>query len=486
MHLEPTGARHEPFWDALFSPESIAVIGANDTLGSWGSDAIRAAIAFSGTSPERRAYAVNPNQPQILGTTTYPTVLDIPGPVDLAIIVVRASLVPAVMTQCVQKGIRAAVVISAGFAETDAAGVTLEAEVVGIARQGGLRFVGPNCIGHADSSTKVSALGVAGRTPPGPLALLSQSGTVSAGIMGTAASLGIGLSKFVSTGNEADLHFEDYLEFLAGDPQTRLIAAYVEGLREGRRFFNLARQTTLTKPIILIKAGGTEGAGQAARSHTGALAGSDIIHSAAFRQTGVIRVSDEEELADIALALLTQPLPRGNRVGILTIGGGFGVLTAEACEREGLQIAPLQPVTLTRLDDVLPPRWSHGNPIDMVGVKSLDEFPTILACLRSMVDDDNLESVVALVANRNYAGDQFKAAMAESELALQSLAASARQKGKPLILVRRSMLQSNGENEAPSLDYQKRLAEYPNPRRAARALGHLVRHSRYVSAAGSQ
>jgi acetyltransferase len=476
----PPGPPPAEFWDALFAPHSIAVVGANDTLGSWGSDAVKAALSFTRAAPGRRAYPVNPNQQQVLGTTAYPSLLEIPGPVDLAIIVVRASLVPGIMLQCVQKGVRAAVVISAGFAETDAAGAALEAEVVATARRGNIRFVGPNCIGHADLLTRVSALGVVGRAPPGPLALISQSGTVSSSIMGTAASLGIGISKFVSTGNEADVHLEDYLEYLSDDPQTRLVAAYVEGLREGRRFFDLARKTTATKPIVLIKAGGTAGASQAARSHTGALAGSDVIYSAAFRQTGVLRVDDEEELADVALALLTQPLPTGRRVGILTIGGGFGVMTAEACEREGLEIAPLQDRTLAALDDVLPPRWSHGNPVDMVGVKSMGEFPTILACLRAMVDDDNLDSILALVANRDYAGDQLRAAAAESEISLQAVGQSAREKGKPLLLVRRAMLRPPGDG-APPVDYLKRLAEYANPRRAARALGHLVRYSRYVA-----
>jgi acyl-CoA synthetase (NDP forming) len=479
MHPPPIPHSPVQFWDALFSPASIAVIGANDTIGSWGSDAIKAAIAFTEAAPGRRAYAVNPNQQQVLGTPAYKTVSDIPGPVDLAIVVVRAVLVPEVMRQCVAKGVRAVVVISAGFAETDAAGVQLEAEVVAMARQGGIRMVGPNCIGHADLYSRVSALGVAGRAPAGPLALLSQSGTVSASIMGAVAGMGIGLSKFVSTGNEADLHLEDYLEFLAGDPQTRLVAGYVEGLREGRRFLDIAKRMTATKPIVLIKAGGTEGAGKAARSHTGALAGSDVVYAAAFRQAGVIRVNDEEELADVALALLTQPRPRGNRVGILTIGGGFGVLTAEACEREGLAIAPLQPATLARLDEVLPSRWSHGNPVDMVGVKAMGEFPTILACLRALVDDDNLDAVVALVANRGYAGDGFKATMAESERALRDIGVVARQKGRPLFLVRRAMSQWPDQGEGPVVELEERLAEYPTPRRVARAMGHLVRYGRW-------
>ncbi|OGO39128.1 MAG: hypothetical protein A2147_09125 [Chloroflexi bacterium RBG_16_57_8] len=471
-------------WQALFSPESIAVIGANETLGSWGSDAMRAAIAFTKAGAGRRAYAVNPNQQQVLGTPAYKTLLDIPDTVDLAEIVVRASLVAEVMRQCVQKGIKAAVVISAGFSETDAEGARLEEEMVAIARQGGIRVVGPNCIGHADLRTKVSTLGVASRAAPGPMALLAQSGTVSSSIMGTATSMGIGLSKFVSTGNEADLHLVDYLEYLADDPDTRVITAYVEGIREGRRFFDIAKRTTLTKPMVVIKVGGTEGASRAARSHTGALAGSDAVHSAVFKQAGIIRAEDEEDLCDVVQALLTQPLPHGNRVGILTIGGGFGVITAEVCEKEGLVIAPLQPETLARIDQVLPARWSHGNPVDMVGVKDIGEFQAILHCLRAMLDDPNLDSVIGLVANRGYQGDKFRAVMEENERTLNDLGQTAKLLGKPLLLVRRSPPGPFNGGETPSVPPENRLAEYPVPRRAARALGHLLRYRQYLDHAG--
>lgn len=476
--------QHNPpgsaFWDALFSPDSVAVIGANDTLGAWGADAMKAAIDFAAASSGRRAYAVNPNQKQVMGILSYPSILDVPDKVDLAIIVVRAGLVPEVMRQCAAKAVKAAVVISAGFAETDEDGIRLEREVVAIARAGGIRFVGPNCIGHADLYTRVGALGVAGRGVLGPLALLAQSGTVSSSIMQTASMMGIGLSKFVSTGNEADLHLEDYLEYLSGDSRTRVIAAYVEGLREGRRFFELAKRTTAEKPIVVLKVGGTEGASKAARSHTGALAGSDAVHSAAFRQAGVIRADDEEELCDVVLGLLTLPLPRSNRVGILTMGGGFGVITAEACEREGLNIAPLQPETIARLDRVLPARWSHGNPVDMVGVKDLSEFQTSLACLESMLQDDNIDSIIALVANRGYAGEKFREVMMENERGLNDVGERARRLGKPLLLVRRFSAPAPSLMNGSFVSCEGRLPEYPRPQRAARALAHLVRYARHV------
>ncbi len=455
------------------------MIGANETLGSWGSDAIVAALTASKADPARRAYAVNPNARQVMGVTSYPSILDIPDAVELAIIVVRSNLVPDVMRQCVQKGVKAAAVISAGFAETDAAGEMLQDEVLQIARQGGIRFVGPNCIGHADLSTRVSALGVTRMGRSGPMALLSQSGTISAGIMGAAGMRGIGISKFVSTGNEADLHMEDYLEYLANDEKTRIIAAYIEGIREGRRFFRLAREISRKKPIVVIKVGSTSAATRAAKSHTGALAGSDHIFSAFFKQTGVISVQDEEELCDVALALLTQPLPRSNRVGILTIGGGFGVMATEACEREGLTMADLSLQTMSRLDAVLPPRWSHGNPVDMVGIKTIDEFGMILACLRALTEDENIDSVIALVANRAYQGEEFRAVQTKNELALKELGQYARGIGKPLLLVRRSMFNPMAEGVAqPKLE--ERVPELEKPRQAARVLGHLMRYGHFL------
>jgi acyl-CoA synthetase (NDP forming) len=468
------------FWDALFAPQSIAVIGANDTMGTWGSDAVRSALAFAKDSPGKRAYAVNPNQAQIMGQPAFKTVLDIPDPVDLAIIVVRANIVPQVMEDCVRKGVRAAVIISAGFSETDAEGAALEREVVRIARTGGIRLVGPNFVGHADLYSRASALGVVGRTRPGPLAILGQSGTLSSSIIGAAAMLGIGLSKFVSTGNEADLHMEDYLEYLAADEKTRVIAAYIEGLREARRFFEIAKRTTRKKPIVVIKTGSTNGSTKAARSHTGALAGSDAVYSAAFRQSGVIRVSDEEELADVALALLNSPLPRNNRVGILTIGGGFGVMATEACEKEGLVMSTLGQRTLSRLDEVLPPRWSHGNPVDMVGVKSLGEFPTILSCLETLIEDPNTDSILGLVAIRNYAGEQFKAVADETEKRISDLAKRASQAGKPFFLARRALGPQAGNGEWPSAESTERIPEYGSAKRAARVLGHLIRRRQYL------
>ncbi len=475
------------FWHALFAADSIAVIGAKDVVGSWGYDAMRALLDSAKASPKRRIYAVNPNIRKVLGVTAYASVLDIPGPLELAIVVVPAPVVPQVLRQCAEKGVRGAVIVSAGFSEVDGDGARLEAEVCEIARRGGVRFIGPNCVGHGDRHSGVYSAVVASWIKPGRMALLSQSGTLGASIIQNAAGLGIGLSKFVSTGNEADLHLEDYLEHLAGDKDTGIIALYIEGLREGRRFFNLAKEITLKKPIVAMKSGATGGSGRAARSHTGALAGVDTVYTAAFRQAGVIRTEDEEELCDTVLALLCQPLPRGNRIAILTMGGGFGVVASEICEKEGLEIVRLSPRTLKKLDDVLPPRWSHANPVDLVGIRPSAGDDTVVSCFRFLMEDENVDGVISFLPPMvgaqggigNFNPEDFRAAQVENQKVLSDLSRQLRQYDKPLYMVTRFPVSSpRGATEA-SFRVEDTIPEYGHPRRAARVMRYLAWYRRY-------
>jgi acetyltransferase len=380
-------------WQYLFDPSSVAVIGATNIPGTWGFGVLRHLIDSS--PAYRKVFAVNPTISDISGMTTYDSVVNIPGPVDLAVIAVPASQVPHVLLECVQKGVKTAVIISAGFNESDEQGQDLENELVGIARRGGIRIVGPNCMGHVDTSSHLCTLAWSEEIAAGPVGIISQSGNVGGQIIRTGATLGIGFSKFISTGNEADLHLEDYLEYLAQDPYTRIIVAYIEGLREGRRFFYLAKNITANKPVVVIKAGGTSGSAIAARSHTGALTSSDAVYNTAFRQSGVIRVHDDLELCDVLTALLNEPLPRDNRVGILTIGGGPGVIAAEDCEQEGLRLASLSPSTIEELNTYLPSRWSHGNPVDTVGMFSAQRSP-LFSSLFALIKDENVDAILLL------------------------------------------------------------------------------------------
>jgi len=383
--------------DCLFDPQSVAVIGASNDMMKWGFNILNKLLSQGG----REIYAVNRKGTEVQGLKGYRNIGEVPGPVDVAVITVPYQDIPAAMQDCVNKGVKAAVVISGGLAETGAEGARVEQEAVEIARRGGIRFVGPNCMGNFNAFANFFTVPYLPPVRPGPLSLISQSGNTSQSIVYLAYEAGLGFSKYVSSGNEADLHFEDYLEYFAQDEETKIIVGYIEGLREGRRFFELAKEITKKKPVVIIKAGRTEAGTRAALSHTASLAGSDAVSDAAFKQCGVIRVDDMGELVDVALALLGQPLPRGRRVGVLSTGGGGAVMAADAMMRQGLELPALSPVTIEKLSSIFPWRWSHGNPVDNGG----DPFD--YASLWAMMDDENIDAAVIIGAagiGRNMAG----------------------------------------------------------------------------------
>jgi acyl-CoA synthetase (NDP forming) len=266
----------------------------------------------------------------------------------------------------------------------------VEEGLIEIARRGSMRVVGPNCLGIADAHTGFSTLGFVPPIVKGQVALISQSGNSGQSVLNYGFQMGLGFSKFISSGNEADLHFEDYLEYLADDDRTRVILGYIEGLREGRRFQELARRITRRKPIVIMKAGRTDIGSIAARSHSAALAGSDAVFDAALKQCGVIRVAEPAELVDVAVGLLGQPLPAGKKVGLLSMGGGMAVTAADALRSEGLELPPLSPATMDRLNSILSNRWSRGNPVDPAG-----DFVSY-HCLWPMIEDESLDAVVVV------------------------------------------------------------------------------------------
>ena len=474
------------FWQYLLSPESIAVIGASNTPGSWGYNAFKALLNAGG----RRIYAVNPNAKKVLEQTAYASVVDIPDAVDLAVIVVASRMVPGVLRECASKSVKTAIIISAGFGETGKQGQKLEAELAEIARQGGIRFIGPNSLGHADTSSQLSTFGQAWDMRRGPVAVISQSGNMCAKIVRNLAEFGVTFSKFISTGNETDLRMEDYLEYLAEDDDTQLIALYIEGLRDGRRFLKLAKDITARKPIVAVKAGGTEESARAVMSHTGALAGSDEIYTGAFRQSGVIRVDDDDELCDVVYALLNCPLPRNNRAGILSIGGGPAAMTAEACEKEGLAIGKLEPSTVKKLDGYLSSRWPRRNPVDMAG-PSLTEFSMIGNLLWTLIEDNNLDFIFLLapiVMDRPFLTSrigleerEIKAYREKEKKNLKLLTEKIKKYEKPVVF----MWQWRGTGDDPEITSLFRggsILAYPNARRAARIMRHLVWYRQYLDA----
>lgn len=423
-----------------------------------------------------------------MGMAAYGSVVDVPDSIDLAVIVVSALRVPTLLQECAQKGIRAAVIISGGFAETGEQGHKLETELVKIARQGGIRLIGPNTMGHADTRSQLSTLAWTESITPGPVALISQSGNMGHRIICNGMSSGIGFSKFISTGNEADLRLEDYLEYLAKDNDTKIITAYIEGLREGRRFLQLAKETTLSKPIVAIKAGGTKASAKATISHTGTIAGSEEVYTAAFRQAGVIRVDNDDELSDVVSALLNQPLPRNNRVGILTVGGGPGVVAAEACEREGLEITPLASSTMQKLDACLPPRWSHGNPVDMAGISMVESSATFSA-LWALMEDENigailLQAPVALGTQRllkTFNAEEVQAFKKAERKNLAMVAQRVKEHGKPVFMVKPAPETATDQGASAFLRRQG-IPVYPSLHRAAKVFRHLAWYRHYLNA----
>jgi acyl-CoA synthetase (NDP forming) len=464
-------------WEKLFSPRSIAVIGASNTPGSWGYTITKGLLG----SDALRVYPVNPKSPEILGTRSFPVISAIEDPVDLAVIAVSPPLVPEILRECATRGIRMAIIITSGFGETGEAGRKLESELVRIAAETGIHFVGPNSMGHAITKNQLSTFGQATRATPGSVAILSQSGSMTLTIVHQGTASGITFSKYMSTGNEADLHLEDYLEYLAKDEDTRIITAYIEGLREGRRFFNLAREITPHKPIIVTKVGGTEESARAVMSHTGALAGADAVYSAAFRQAGVIRTENDEELCDVLFALANCPLPRGNRIGILAIGGGPGAMAAEACEKEGLAIGHLEPSTIGKLDQCLPARWSRRNPVDMAGINA-EDFSAIAASLWALLDDDNIDIIFLqapmisakfmLTDRLGMNPEQIKAYREKEKSNLRLLRQKMVEKGKLVFLVGqlRSVMT---DPEVVSILAAEKIPTYATARQAARVAHHL-------------
>jgi len=476
------------FWPYLFNPKSIAVIGATNTPRSWGFQAVLTALNSQKIDPERKVYPVNPKAQEILGVKAYPTILDIPDPVELAIIVVRADLVPSIMKQCVEKKIKAAVVISAGFAEVGKEGAQLQAEMQEMATKAGIHFVGPNCAGHYNFQAQLGTSMDAAEAKTGPVALITQSGTLGGVIVQKAKEKNLGFSRFVSTGNESDLHFEDYMEYMGDDSDTKVITGYVEGLREGRRFFELAQKISPKKPIVLIKTGTTEKSGQAAKSHTGALAGGEAAYNAAFKQAGVIRVEDDQELCDVTTTYLNMPLPRGKRIGIVTVGGGFGVVASEACEKEGLIIPSLEQSTIDKMNKILPPQWSQSNPADLVNTVVQKDENLIPNCLRYLLQDNNIDVLIALLHSPIPIHNTGQSLSPESINKLQKeyndyqkfLYDLAHEYGKPIIKQEMYFTKLPAIISDTLPDIGIRIPSFEDPRRAARVIRHLVTYREYL------
>lgn len=370
----------------LFTPRSVAVIGATNNLTKWGFSTFSSLLSqYPG-----ELYPVNRGAAEVRGVRAFARVSDIPGPVDLAVIVVPAEEVPAVMDDCVDKGVKAGVIISAGFAETGPEGRSLQERVLTIARRGGIRLVGPNCMGMWSARARMPAFMFPLPIMEGPLALVSQGGNVGGSLVIDAVQRGIGFQYYVSCGGTADLQIEDYLEFMGEDDEVKAIMVYIEGLSDGQRFVDKVRKVALKKPVVALKPGRTPAAVKAISSHSGALSGADLVYEAAFKKAGVIRTDTTIELLDVALGLISQPLPRGRNVVITTPGGSYGVMAADACASRGLNVIDLPEPALEAFNRMFPPRWSRGNPVDPAGDRNFITFFKAPEVLLSLPEVDAL------------------------------------------------------------------------------------------------
>jgi acyl-CoA synthetase (NDP forming) len=478
--------------DRLFNPKTIAMIGASANPRKWGFIILLNILKgnYSG-----KVFPVNPKENSILGYPCYPKLSDIPEPVDLAIITTPATAVLPLMDECGEKGIPFAIVITSDFSETGAEGAALERRVVAGARKYGIRLVGPNSMGIFSSKTNLHA-----QMPPlmplhGSISMFSQSGNLGVQMLGWGAEEGVGFEKFVSSGNEGDLSCADYLRYFGNDQSTEVILGYLEGVDPGMNLVPVAREISLKKPIIVYKGGRTAAGGHAAATHTGAMAGQYRIFECALRQAGVLEVMTSQALLDCGRAFANCPLPAGNRVGIITRGGGWGVITVDACEENNLKVPPLPDEIVKKLDSHLPKYWSRGNPVDLVATIAHDPY---LDCLEILTEWDGIDAVIALGAGRRlpnypyskevkgpqplvdaiqmaslYIDDHAK----KPDWMLEGIGKLIERTGKPIIVVSIGPEASHRSNL-----YEFHVVSYPTPERAVRVLWQMYRYRRFLDA----
>jgi len=488
--IEARGGTREHL-DRLFAPRQLAVIGATNNLGKWGG-MILLNVLVNGY--QGRIFPVNPGGGEILGIKACRRVADLPEAVDLACIVTPADTVPGLVSECAAKGIRTVLVISSNFSETGEEGKKKEQELLAAARQCGVRLVGPNSMGVFSSSVSLVCMMALLGPLSGDIGFVSQSGNIGVHMLGWGKRLKAGFRYFVSSGNEADLTCQDYVRYFGNSPDCRSVMVYLESIKGGDSFLETAREVARKKPVVIFKGGKTPAGQRAAASHSGALAGQRGLYDAMCRQAGLIQVRTTEAFIDCGRSLANLPLPRGNRVGIITRGGGWGVITADACEDHGLTVSALAPKTIQALDRLLPPYWSRANPVDLVAVTDIGIY---LDCAEILMRDSSVDGVIALGAlpgrpssflhqaekkpSVDSAGEEEikraeSKAQAAGERVLRGIVSLMKELGKPVIFV--------GGGRDSSARYEKILGVegldlYSSPERAVRVMAQLMEYARH-------
>jgi acetyltransferase len=450
------GQRHP--LDCIFHPRSVAVIGASEREGSVGRTLLWNLIRspFGGT-----VFPVNPQRHSILGIKSYPDIAHVPEVVDLVVIATPAATVPQVIRECVAAGVKGAIIVSAGFKEIGKAGAALEQEILTEARRGGMRIIGPNCLGLMNPLVGLNATFAGAIARAGNVAFISQSGALCTSILDWSLGENVGFSAFVSIGSMLDVGWGDLIEYLGDDPHTQSIVLYMESIGDAHAFLSAAREVAMDKPIIVLKVGHTEAAAKAAASHTGALTGSDEVLNSAFRRCGVLRVHTISDLFDMAEILAKQPRPKGNRLSIVTNAGGPGAIATDALISGGGALSELAPETLTELDLILPAQWSHHNPIDILGDASCDRYAQTLEVV---ANDPNSDGLLVILTPQ---------AMTDPTHTAEKLKAYS-QLGKPILS---SWMGGNEVAAGTQILNQANIPTFPYPDTAVRLFNYMWRYS---------
>lgn len=442
--------------DPIFHPRSVAVLGASGKRGKIARVLMDRFLEMG----FQTLYPVNPREKEIMGLTAFKNVTDIPAPVDMAIILTPTNAVMEAVKDCVKKNVKTIVITTSGFGETGERGKEIQREMARIAREGGARIIGPNCVGIYCPSSKLPFLCQAGRES-GTVGVVSQSGFFADFLTQTATANGIKFSKAISCGNEADLNAVDFLEYLGEDPETELIIGYIEGIQDGRRFYILSKKISKKKPIILWKGGLTEAGARAAVSHTGAMAGSRVVWEGVMKQAGIVNAKTFEEVFDYLYAFYIQPLPRGKRVGIISGPGSTAVGTTDMCLELGLEVPPFSQKTIAKLREVIPPvGGSVNNPIDL-SLASLVNPSLHRDAISIVAQDENIDMLLLITI---VGGEQLRTIVLE--------ATRNKKVKKPLVVTLMS-----GTTQSVAQDFPLMLGSgisvYSDAGRAAKALKKL-------------
>jgi len=379
--------------DTFFKPKSIAVVGASADSRKIGHAALKNIVI---SNYQCEIYPINLKEKEILGYKCYKKIGDISGDIDLVVISVPAKIVPQILKECKEKKVKHVIIISSGFSE--AGNDKLEEELKKIIKKSDMHVLGPNTMGYKNASDELDVSFVFGNPRKGNVSLISQSGALGIGMIYLANNEYMGVSKIIGTGNKIDIDDDDLIDYFGKDPDTKVIGLYIESVKDGRDFMDSIKRCK--KPVLVVKAGRSSAGARATASHTGSMAGSDKIYSAAIKQAGGIRCRDVVELFDMARALAGQPPAQGNRVGIITNGGGLGILLTDACEENGLEVPKLSEKTFKRIDKELPDIIKPNNPVDLVGDAGFERYE---ACTRILLEDPNIDGLIVASVHGGYA-----------------------------------------------------------------------------------